>query len=205
MILGPKYKICKRLGSAIFEKCQTQKFLVSEARSAKTGRYGGGRGGGSDFRRQLIEKQKARLAYGIGERQLKRYVNEANIVSGKTPVESLIGKLEERLDNVVYRLGLASTRRLGRQLVSHGHITVNGRKVTVPSYQTKIGDKIAVREGSRSSVLFQNVPERLKEYRHPQWLSFDTGKLEAVRTGTPAAQGTDINANLSSVFEFYSR
>ena len=205
MKLGPRYKICKRLGSAIFEKCQTQKYLVSEARSAKTGKYGGGRGGGSDFRRQLIEKQKARLAYGIGETQLKRYVKESSSVKGKSPVDALIGKLEQRLDNVVYRLGLAHTRRLARQMVSHGHITVNGRKVTIPSYETAMGDKIGVREGSQKSPLFQNVPERLKEYRSPLWLDFDREKLVAVRTGVPVAEGTDVNANLASVFEFYSR
>lgn len=205
MKIGPRYKICKRLGSAIFEKCQTQKYLVSEARSAKTGKYGGGRGGGSDFRRQLIEKQKARLAYGIGESQLKRYVKESTGLQGKNPIDVLIGKLEERLDNVVYRLGLAHTRRLARQLVSHGHITVNGRKVTIPSYHTSMGDVIAVREGSRKSVLFQNVGERLREYRSPQWLDFDREKLTAKRTGTPVASGTDVNANLASVFEFYSR
>lgn len=205
MKLGPRYKICKRLGSPVFEKCQTQKYLVSEARSARTGRYGGGRGGGSDYRRQLIEKQKARLAYGIGESQLKRYVKESTGTGGKSPVDALIEKLELRLDNVVYRLGLAHTRRLARQLVSHGHITVNGRKVTIPSYQTHMKDVIAVRDGSRKSVLFANVPERLKEYRTPQWLQFDREKLSAVRTGAPTAEGTDVSANLASVFEFYSR
>lgn len=161
--------------------------------------------GASDYKRQLIEKQKARLAYGLNEQHLKRYVRESLEAKGKTPVDVLTEKLETRLDNVVYRFGLANTRRLARQMVSHGHITVNGRKVTVPSYITKMGDVIAVREGSRVSPLFTNVPERLKEYRQPQWLSFDTGKLEGVRTGTPAAGVVDISSNLASVFEFYSR
>ena len=205
MKTGPRYKICKRLGSAIFEKCQTQKFLVSEARSQKAGKFGTGRGGGSEFRKQLIEKQKARFAYGLQEGQLKRYVKEAAATEVGSAVDALIEKLEGRLDNAVYRMGLAGTRRLARQMVSHGHITVNGKKITVPSHKTRIGDVISVREGSRKSVLFTNVEERLKEYRAPQWLAFEPKKLEGKRTGTPTVGLVDINANLAAVFEFYSR
>lgn len=205
MKTGPQYKICKRLGSAIFEKCQTQKFLVSEARSAKAGKFSTGRGGGSEYRKQLIEKQKARFAYGLQETQLKRYVKEAATTESGTPVDALIERLEGRLDNTVYRLGLAGTRRLARQLVSHGHLTVNGKKITIPSHKTRVGDLISVREGSRGSVLFANIEERLKDYRQPQWLAFEAKKLEGKRTGTPAQGSVDINANLAAVFEFYSR
>jgi small subunit ribosomal protein S4 len=202
MKLGPQYKICKRLGSAVFEKCQTQKFLVSEARSQKAGKFLSR--GGSDYRKQLIEKQKARFAYGITETQLKRYAKEASEAGGNI-VESLLGKLEGRLDNVVYRLGLTSTRRAARQLVAHGHITLNGKRVTSPAHLTHVGDVVGVREGSRSSVLFQGLDEKYKEYRVPQWLAFESKKFEGKRTGTPTAGTTDINANLAAVFEFYSR
>ena len=114
MIIGPKYKIAKRLGAPIFEKTQTQKFALSEARA---GRNKSKRAGmSSDYKRQLIEKQKMRFSYGISEKQLSRYVKEA-FAQGHQPITQLIARLESRLDNVVYRLGFAQTRRLARQMV----------------------------------------------------------------------------------------
>lgn len=201
MLIGPKYKICKRLGGAIFEKCQTQKYVISEARSQKGKRQKPG----SDYKRQLIEKQRARFAYGITESKLKSYAEEAIERSSDNPTLGLLSLLECRLDNVVYRMGLAGTRRMARQLVAHGHILVNGKRIMSPSHQTRVGDLIGVREGSKGSPLFTMLVEKNKDYRAPAWVTVDFAALSGTRTGSPATEGTDILANLSAVFEFYSR
>lgn len=201
MKLGPRYKICKRLGSAIFEKCQTQRFQLSEARSAKNRKR---RRPGSEYNRQLIEKQKLRLTYGLTEKQFRQYVERA-LENHVNPQETLFQTLESRLDSVVYRMGLAGTRRMARQLVSHGHITVNGKKTTVPSYQVKTTDSIAIREGSRTSSLFANANERLAEYTAPQWVVFDSGAFEGSLKQKPAFADQDTGVDIQAVFEYYTR
>jgi small subunit ribosomal protein S4 len=203
MIIGPKYKICKRLGSGVFEKCQTQKYMLSENR--RSDRRGGRPRAGSDYQRQLLEKQKARFMYGITERQFSRYVKEAIERHKGDAFDAVLARLESRLDNVVYRLGLAKTRRLARQLVSHGHITINGRKVTVPSYDTRAGDAIAVREGSRAKGPFAAFSQPEAISAAPIWLSFDPAKLEGSVTGRPERANTDLYFDLAGVLEFYSR
>jgi small subunit ribosomal protein S4 len=204
MILGPKYKICKRLGASVFEKCQTQKFSLAEGRVQKKKGKGGARGG-SDFGVQLLEKQKARYTYGLTERQFSRYVKEAMEKKGADSAKALVERLERRLDNVVYRLGLAKTRRQARQLVSHGHVTVDGRKMTIPSYAVRPGETVAVRQESRVSTLFKGIEETLTERRLPAWLSAKEGDLYA-----GSVQGSDIpSAELgfspSVIIQFYSR
>lgn len=202
MIIGPKYKIAKRLGAPVFEKTQSQKFAISEARSVrkKTGRPGGA----SDYKRQHIEKQKMRFVYGVTEKQLRRYVDEA-LHRNTQPIQDLVGRLESRLDNVVHRLGLAKTRRLARQIVSHGHITVNGRRLNIPSHKVKVGDVIAVRENSKQSPLFANIHESLNEYRAPAWLTLDPKKMEGTMKSVPAYEPTESLFDPQQVLEFYSR
>ena len=203
MISGPKYKICKRLGGAIFEKCQTQKFALSEARSGKKKvKHGGGQM--SDYKRQLLEKQKMRLSYGITEKQLSRYVEES-VTHTEDPTKALIGRLESRLDNVVYRLGLAKTRRLARQLVSHGHIMVNGKRMTIPSYQARPNDAISVREGSKQSPLFINLTERVELASIPAWLYMDLGAVSGKILTEPVYSQTESLFDPEQVFEYYSR
>ncbi len=202
MKLGPRYKICKRLGSSIFEKCQTRSFALSRERSAAVKKKGGR--GGSDYRRQLIEKQKLRLTYGLTEKQFSNYVERA-LESKGDPQAALFNLLESRLDAVAYRMGLASTRRMARQLASHGHLTVNGKRVTVPSYHISVGDTVGVREGSQGSVLFENLGERLAEMRRVAWVSFDTDKKEGALGAVPALQGEDAPADIGAVFEYYTR
>lgn len=203
MIIGPKYKIAKRLGSPIFEKTQTQKFALSEARGGmKKRKHGGGQA--SDFKRQLIEKQKMRYSYGISEGQLSRYVEES-LEHSSDPVKALMTRLETRLDNVVYRLGLAKTRRFARQMVSHGHITVNGRRVTVPSFQVKVGDTIAAREGSKDSALFADLTSRIDLASIPAWLRLDPATVTGEMTGMPIFNATEVVFDPEQVFEFYSR
>lgn len=197
-----KYKLCRRLGAGIYEKCQTAKFAQSEP-VVKRGRRPGGRR--SDFGNQLIEKQKVRFMYGVREKQFSNYVTKAmdHAKRGLVPSELLFRQLEERLDNVVYRLGFAHTRALARQMVSHGHFTVNGRKVTVPSYSVKQGDLIAVREGSRTTALFRDIAAKLKNVKKPDWFTWDEQAVTAKVSGDP--KNPDPFLNFQAVIEFYSR
>lgn len=201
MIIGPKYKICRRLGNGMFDKCQSQGYVVSEARHSKSRK--GGPKALSDFGKQLLEKQRIRMAYGVPERQLRRYVDEVS--SAAEPASKLIQLLESRLDNVVYRSGMASSRRLARQMVSHGHITVEGRKVTIPSFAVKEGTKFSVRESSKEKPLFTLRKEDIARVQTPVWLTFDAEKLEGTVTKAPLPEVADMAANVSAVLEFYSR
>lgn len=193
-----KFKIAKRLGAAIFEKTQTQKFALSEARSKK--QRGMTR---SDYGRQLLEKQKVRFTYGLPEGQLSRYAAAA--FETKNPPESLHRFLEMRLDNTAYRAGLATTRRAARQMVSHGHLLVNGTRVTIPSYKVKEGDIITVREGSRGSALFAHLGNPETVINAPKWLLVDTSLMSVKVEGTPAYTPSEIPLDYPAVFEFYSR
>lgn len=204
MKIGPKYKIAKRLGPTVFEKTQTQKFAISaERREKKRGR---GRGP-TEYGRQLLEKQKVRFTYALTERKFSTYVAEAMRVHGSdtTPAEALHRMIETRLDNVVYRLAMAPTRMAARQMVSHGHITVNGRKTTVPSREIKVGDKIGIREGSRDRTLFVGLAERMSEGRLASWLEFDAKRMEGGITQQPTMEAADPAGDLSAVLSFYSR
>lgn len=200
MINQPKYKICRRLGAGVFEKCQTQKFAASEAQGAKKGFKRGKQR--SDYGNQLIEKQKIRFSYGLSEKQFSNYVKRAT-AKGSNSAEKLFEGIEARLDNVVYKLGLAGTRALARQMVSHGHLVVNEKRVTVPSFAVKVGDKIQIREGSKNKVLFQDIDKKLKNYISPDWLKFDVSKGIGEITGHP--KNTDSFLNFNAVIEFYSR
>ncbi len=204
MKTGPKYKICKRLGSGVFEKCQTQKFLLAEERRGRARGRSRPRAL-SDYGRQLLEKQKVRFTYGLAEKQLAKYVKESTSQREQGPDRVLIKKLESRLDNAIYRAGLASTRSLARQIASHGHITVNGRRVTIPSYSLSVGDVIAVREGSRSKKIFENLDEKLKEYQSPKWINFDPKKMEGSILEIPDIDITLMPFDLGTVLEYYSR
>lgn len=200
MKIGPKFKIAKRLGAPIFEKTQTQKFALSSARG---GRQAKRPGQASDYKRQLIEKQKMRLSYGITEKQLRKYVDES-LEKSDQPVQFLMGRLESRLDNVAYRLGLVSTRRAARQATSHGHFVVNGRKMTIPSHQLRAGDVVTVREGSRNSILFSELGEK-HSGKVPAWLRFDVKKLEGKVESVPTYEPAETLFDPEQVFEFYSR
>ena len=200
LLVKSKYKIAKRLGAGVFEKTQTQKFALSESRSPRKFRRGG-----SDYGKQLLEKQRVRFTYGITERSLSKYASEAT--KQKDPSAALNEALEMRADNVVYRAGLASTRRAARQIVSHGHITVNGTRITIPSRLIKKSDVIAVREGSRTSPLFAGLTEE-KEGRStpPSWISVDpSAPLRAEVTGLPTYDRSTGGLDYATVFEFYSR
>lgn len=205
MKVGPKYKIAKRLGASVFEKTQTQKFAIAQERGAMTKKRGRGP---TEYGRQLLEKQKVRVTYGLSEKQFSSYVAGAmktHASAELTPVDVLHRSLEMRLDNLVNRLGLAPTRRAARQMVSHGHITVNGRKTSIPSRQIRIGEVIGVREGSRSLPLFENFAERFAEMSLPQWLTWDAKKMEGGVVTMPSTESASPAGDLSTVLSFYSR
>jgi small subunit ribosomal protein S4 len=198
MKLGPKYKIAKRLGAHIFEKTQGQKFANSEARSKKNAKSKKPKML-SDYGKQFLEKQKLRFTYGITEGQLKKYIDSTS--SQKDASNNLFSLLERRADNVVYRMGLAKTRRMARQLVSHGHITINGRRITIPSYELSTSDVVGIRNGSKDSVLFTD-----KDFSGaPGWIQISNKD----RTGTIVAHPTykegDTDISIPLIFEFYSR
>jgi small subunit ribosomal protein S4 len=197
-----KYKIGRRLGAGVFEKCQTAKFVASEARHLKNSKNKRPKVL-SGFALQFLEKQKVRFMYNISEKQFSNYIKEAVATKGAPATETLYELLENRLDNVTYRLGLAHTRRLSRQMTSHGHITVNGKKTTVPSLRVKIGDVIAVRPGSQKSVLFADMVKKSKEYTAPNWLTFNAETLSGKVVGKP--KNVDGFLDLNTVLEFYSR
>jgi len=198
-----KYKLCRRLGTGIYEKCQTQKFAARET-TGKSKKMAPRR---SDFGNQLIEKQKVRFMYGVRERQFRNYVDKAMHTANKDikirPAEMLFQSLEERLDNAVYRLGFAHTRALARQMVSHGHFLVNGKKLTIPSYWLKMGDIISIREGSKNSGLFKEIDAKLKAVKKPDWMTFDEKAKTAKVTGAP--KNPDAFLNFQAVIEFYTR
>ncbi len=202
MKIGPKFKIAKRLGAPIFEKTQSQKFELSLARGGRRGQRRPGQM--SDYKRQLVEKQKMRFTYGITEKQLRRYVDEA-VEKSNQPVTLLMERLESRLDNVIYRLGLAKTRRLARQIASHGHVLVNGKKITVPSHKVKEGDVVSVREGSRQTGLFIEMGEKHEMAAVPAWLTFDVKKLQGTMKSVPVYNPAETLFDPEQVLEFYSR
>ena len=201
MRIGPKYKIARRLGVPVFEKTQTQKYVLSEERKTKNKRPRQK----TDFGLQLLEKQKARMFYGITERQFKKYVNRALAQKAHSPASDLLTTLESRLDNCIWRSGLAPTHSAARQMVSHGHICVNGKKTKVPSFNVSAGDIVSIREGSKKGLLFNIFMEKGPEKELPSWLSFDSVKKEILVKAKPTEAGRELYFNLGQVIGFYQR
>ncbi len=199
MKIGPKYKIARRLGAGVFDKTQTPKYQArAERRIVKFSRPRSGYGA------QLIEKQKVRFTYGISDKQFKNYVKNV-LKKGKDQNQSLYEALESRLDNTVYRSGLASTRQQARQFVSHGHIKVNNKKVNIPSFRVSTGDVISIRKESSEKSTFINIEERIKETAKQPWLKID-GKSKRVSVdGIPHYDPVQEFYDLSAVFEYYRR
>jgi small subunit ribosomal protein S4 len=154
---------------------------------------------------QLEEKQKVRYSYGIQERQFRSYVKTATEQNKDRPVNALYQDLESRLDNVVFRSGFAKSRQMARQLVVHGHIFVNGRRIDVPSYTVKAGDDVMVRQQSQSKGPFIEAKEGFEGYSAPSWLSVDRDKLSTSIQAVPTFDPTVEIFDLTSVIEFYSR
>jgi small subunit ribosomal protein S4 len=204
MITGPRYKIARRLGPSIFEKTQSQKFaLRSQKKDGVKGKMKPR--AKSDFGLQLIEKQKARFTYGLGERQFKNIVKKVLTQKGVNINDAVVQALENRLDNVVFRLGFAKSRQASRQIVNHGHINVNGKRESIPSFHVKIGDVITIREISKAKPIFKDLAEKLKDTRVPSWLALDVAKKEGKVQGAPKIAPAELAFDVSAIFQFYSR
>lgn len=195
---GPSYKQARRVGFSISE---TGKELAR--RSYGPGQHGQDRKGKlSNYGEQLKEKQKVRFMYGVNERQFRKTFNEAAKMKG-IHGENFLKLLESRLDNVVYRLGLATTRRGARQVVNHGHITVNGKKVDIPSYRVKVGDVIAVKENSKDHKAIKASLEKVT--KRVEFVTFDDKKLEGKLVRLPERSELNADINESLIVEFYNR
>lgn len=201
MKIGPRYKKARYLGAPVFRKTQTQKFaLRAQGGKGKPGR----RGGKSQYGSQMLEKQKARYSYGISNKQFTNYVNKALQTPGNN-AKNLISLLESRLDNVILKSNLAPSRSAARQMVSHGHIVVNGTILTIPSYSVRVGDKITIREGSKGKGIFAKTDENLANLQVPAWMKIDTKKKEITIEDKPIAETDELLFDIRSVLEFYSR
>ncbi len=205
---GPVCRLCRREGEKLYlkgDKCYTDKCPV-QRRAYAPGQHGQGqtRRKQSEYGLQLRTKQRLRRIYGVSEKQLRNYYDAAARKRGITG-EILIQTLEFRLDNIVFRYGIGSSRAQARQLVMHGHITVNGKKVDIPSYQVKVGDTIAVRERSRNLDIIKMNMEAASGRSIPEWLDFDVEKLEGQVQAIPAREQIDIPVEEHLIVEFYSR
>ena len=158
----------------------------------------------SEYALQLNEKQKVKFVYGVLEKQFRSYYEKAAKMPGKTG-DNLMSLVERRLDNVVFRLGLAATRREARQLVNHGHFTVNGKRVNIPSYQVKVGDVIAVSEKSTSATRFKNMKEEDAFVTAPKWLERDKNNLLGKVIALPARDDIDFEVEDHLIVELYSK
>ncbi len=198
-------KACRRLGVSV---CGRQKCAVTR-KPYPPGIHGKAfRRGGSEFGQQLREKQKMRITYGLRERQFKNIVLHAFKQKSMGTPDSVVLSLESRLDNIVYRLGLAATRAAARQIVGHGHIAINGKRVSIPSYQVRVGDVVAIRPASAGRGVFANIEFLMKKNILPTWMSWDPGKKEGRVVAYPSSTALSDLAkgfNINAIVEYYSR
>jgi small subunit ribosomal protein S4 len=204
--VGSKCRQCRREGTKLFlkgEKCYTSKCAV-ESRPFPPGQHGQRRGRLSDYATQLREKQKLRRTYGILEGQFRNYYQKAAQVKGSTG-ENLLQLLEGRLDNVVYRMGFAASRSEARQLVRHNGITVNGKRVNIPSYQVQPNDNVAVNEAARKQLRIQNALEMAQQRGFAEWIQVDTKGMSGVYKSRPERAELPAEINEHLVVELYSK
>ncbi|MBI2055182.1 MAG: 30S ribosomal protein S4 [Candidatus Sungbacteria bacterium] len=205
--LKSKCKICRRYGEKMFmkgERCLGPK-CGSTRRGTRPGMHGKAfRRNISEFGQQLAEKQKMRYTYGLTDTGLRRVFTEASEMRGKTS-EVLLQILERRLDNIVYRAGFAISRGIARNLVSHGHILVNGKRVNIPSYRVRTGEVISIRPQSLEGAAFGDLANRLKKYQPPAWITLDVEAKTAHIAGLPKDETYHSGKNLRLVVEYYSK
>ena len=200
---------CRREGEKLFlkgDRCMTPKCAIEKRNypPGPHGQSGSFRRKMSDYSTQLREKQKARRIYGVLERQFRRYFQDASRVSGVTGA-TLLQYLETRMDNVVYRLGFAVSRKQARQLVLHGHFLVNGKKSTVPSYLVKPGDTLSVVESSRKSPFFERIAKELSHQQLPEWLTVDAANFSGSVVSLPTRTQIETPLKEQLIVEYYSR
>ena len=204
---GPSCRQCRREGVKMFlkgDRCYTDKCAIVR-RGKVPGQHGGARRGMmKDYGLQLREKQKTKRVYGLQEKQFHKYYEEAERMKGITGANMLI-LLEQRLDNVVYRLGIGVSRSQARQFVNHGLITVNGKRVTIPSYQVKVGDVVSIKENKQEIELFVQLKQSKKPANLPKWLDFDPATLTGKVLQKPEREDIDMNIQEHMIVELYSK
>ena len=203
---GPACKICRREGTKLFlkgDRCTSGKCAL-DRRSSAPGQHGAANKKQREYGMHLREKQKTKRYYGVQEKQFKNYFEEADRKEGMTG-ENLLKLIERRLDNVVYRMGMAESRKEARQLVLHEHFELNGKKVNIPSIIVRAGDVVAVRENFRSSAKCKSLVEGLQTKTAPKWLDVDKTALSAKVVALPAREDIDFEINEQMIVEFYSK
>ena len=203
---GPACKLCRREGKKLYlkgERCTSGKCAL-DRRSTAPGQHGAAKKKMGEYGVQLREKQATRRYYGVLEKQFKNYYDEAARKEGMTG-ENLLILLERRLDNVVYRMGMAESHRDARQLVLHAHFTLNGKKVNIPSILVKPGDVVSVKESSRDSAKIKGLAEALESKNAPKWLDVDKTNLQAKVVSFPAREDIDFDFNEQLIVELYSK
>jgi len=203
---SPQCKQCRREGQKLFlkgERCLTDKCGV-ERRNYPPGDHGRGRQKQSEYRVQLREKQKAKRYYGVLEKQFRNYYEKASRQPGVTG-ENLLRLLELRLDNIVFRMGFATSRAASRQLVNHGHFAVNGRPTNIASHQLRPGDRVEVRASRTAREPFKIAKETLRSHQPPEWLTVDPAKLAGTIIDQPRRDQMPLDLNEQLVVEYYSR
>jgi len=203
-------KTCRRLNQKLFlkgDRCSSPKCAFIKRPYAPGLQKKRRRSNLSEYGKELKEKQKLKRFYGLREKQFKKYIEAVLEKRGKVEDASLllIDLLERRLDNVVFRLGLAKSRREARQLVSHSHFLVNEKPVNIPSFKVKKDDIVCLKETKKKKPVFQNFSSSLKNYQAPNWLKLDKSKLEGKVVGNPSAEEITSAVDIPSIFEFYSR
>jgi len=199
-------RLCRRDGIKLYLKgsrCETAKCAI-EKRAYPPGQHGQGRKKFSEYGTQLREKQKVKRIYGVLEKQFRNYFFAADKKKGITG-ENLLQKLELRMDNVIYRMGLASSRSTARQLVGHGHFTVNGKKMNIPSYALEQGDTIALNPNKIKKIPVKSAIENIKEKTLPDWLSFDTDSKQGIIQALPTREHVAMPIEEQLIVELYSR
>ncbi|KKS95938.1 MAG: 30S ribosomal protein S4 [Candidatus Giovannonibacteria bacterium GW2011_GWA1_43_15] len=194
--------MCRRLGMSICgrEKCALKRKPYPPGIHGKSFRRGL-----SEFGQQLKEKQKVKFLYGLRETQFRNYIDKAVAQRAIPSGEAIIRNLEMRLDNIIYRLGFAPTRAGARQMVNHGHILVNEKRVNIPSYKLKMGDAVVIRPGSLQKGVFMNLAMTIKKYAPPEWLELDKTSYAGKVIAYPSTDALIRSYNLSSIVEYYSR
>jgi len=203
---GPSCRLCRRENTELFlkgDRCYTDKCAIKR-RNYPPGQHGQGRSKVSDYGTQLREKQKVRRIYGLLEKQFRGYFATADRMKGVTG-ENLLSLLERRLDNTIYRLGFASSRTESRQLVRHGHFTLNGRKINIPSIQLKAGDVLELREKSRKIVAINDSLESVVRRGIPQWLELDKDAFKGTLKGLPVREDITTPIQEQLIVELYSK
>jgi len=209
-MINNKCKICRRLGVKLFlkgERCNSVKCAMVKRPYAPGEKAKKRRRPLSEYGKELREKQKLRNWYNLSEKQFKNYVKEAleSRAKEEDTVDILLKKLESRFDNVVFQMGFASSRAKARQIITHGYFLINNRKVNIPSYQVKKGDKITLHPKVSKKALFQGLGIALKKYKAPSWIKVDADKMEVEIINQPNIEEMTPPAEVSSIFEFYSK